>query len=244
MEFLEYIGSALVYTGYFLLAGVLPWIIFALITHKISDSLRKSLASILSLKGYIFLTAPGVMIHELSHAFFCLIFRHKIIEMKLFSPQSDGTLGYVQHQYDPQSLYQRCGNFFIGTGPVWGGVVLLCLLSSKLLPPFEEDYASVMSLFTTSAFWLSFKSWIWLYLTLTILSHITLSGPDLKGAFDGGIAIVTAVLLLFVLFGWCGEWESELIDNSKNLFFSFMPLLILFLLLSGTAAVIFRIFRK
>jgi hypothetical protein len=74
------------------------------------------------------------MIHELSHALFCIIFGHKIQEMKLFSPENDGTLGYVNHSYNPKNPYQQIGNFFIGTGPIWGGVLLLYVASYFLLP--------------------------------------------------------------------------------------------------------------
>jgi hypothetical protein len=181
----------------------------------LSNSIRKSLAKILGIQGYIYLTAPGVMIHEIGHAIFCLIFRHKIVEMKLFSPEEDGTLGYVNHSYNPKSFYQRIGNFFIGTGPIWFGITILCFVSWLLLPSEME----VGNFFSTN-FWGRWQSYIWLYFVLTIASHITLSPPDLAGSADGGVAIVITVLLCFLLFGWCGAWESEVIEFLKNAFLS------------------------
>ena len=195
--------------------GVLPLLAAAFVMQIIANILRKLLRTRLG-DGYVYLTAPGVMLHELGHAFFCLVFRHKIIEMKLFAPDDNGTLGYVLHTYNPNSLYQKIGNFFIGTGPVWGGLAALVLLSRLLLPSAMLEGNSAMeqiqhffSGLATLAFWKSRQSWLWIYLSLTIVSHITLSTPDLKGAGDGFIMIVLTVLLVNLLFGWCGNWAEH-----------------------------------
>ena len=215
MGLINYIGQVIWHTVLFLLIGVLPWIAVALVMQLLSNSIRKSLAKIFGIQGYIYLTAPGVMIHEIGHAIFCLIFRHKIVEMKLFSPEEDGTLGYVNHSYNPNSFYQRLGNFFIGTGPIWFGVAVLCLISWLLLP----DEMQISDFFSLN-FWGRWQSYIWLYLALTISSHITLSPPDLAGSADGGIAILITALLGFWLLGWCGDWENEIIEFLKNVFLS------------------------
>ena len=223
MDCINYIFTALKNAGLLLLAGFVPWIVVAFIMQLLSDSIRKSLAKTLGIQGYIYLTCPGVMIHETGHALFCLIFRHRIVEMKLFSPEADGTLGYVKHSYDPNSLYQRIGNFFIGTGPIWFGVVVLCLLSRWLLPDemqIGNSVDSVITGFLSLDFWMRWQSYVWLYLTLTVAAHITLSPPDLSGAADGGSIMVITLLLSFLLFGWCGEWERPVIDFFKNFFLS------------------------
>ena len=92
-----YLLDALKYSALILLYGVVPWLLLALVMQFISVSLRRSLANIFGVSLYILLTAPGVAVHELGHALFCIIFRHKIEDMKLFSPEEDGTLGYVSH---------------------------------------------------------------------------------------------------------------------------------------------------
>ena len=115
MVIIDYIGKVFYNTGISLAVLFLPSIVIAFIMQKFSDILRHRLASVLGVKGWVYLTAPGVMIHELSHALFCIIFRHKILDMELFNPREDGTLGYVNHAWNPKSLYQRIGNFFIWT---------------------------------------------------------------------------------------------------------------------------------
>ena len=239
MGLINYIGQALWQTILFLLIGVLPWIAVALVMQLLSNSIRKSLAKIFGIQGYIYLTAPGVMIHEIGHAIFCLIFRHKIVEMKLFSPEEDGTLGYVNHSYNPNSFYQRIGNFFIGTGPIWFGVAVLCLISWLLLP----DEMQISDFFSLN-FWRRWQSYIWLYLALTIASHITLSPPDLAGSVDGGIAIMATALLGFLLLGWCGDWENEIIEFLKNVFLSSLSIFSFVIILLFIFSIICKVLSK
>ena len=239
MGLINYIGQVLWQTILFLLIGVLPWIAVALVMQLLSNSIRKSLAKIFGIQGYIYLTAPGVMIHEIGHAVFCLIFRHKIVEMKLFSPEEDGTLGYVNHSYNPNSFYQRLGNFFIGTGPIWFGVAVLCLISWMLLPN-EMQISDFFSL----NFWGRWQSYIWLYLALTISSHITLSPPDLAGSVDGGIAIIATALMGFLLLGWCGEWENEIIEFLKNVFLSSLSIFSFIIILLFIFCVICKVLSR
>ena len=239
MGIISYVGSAIWNTVLFLLFGILPWIAVAFIMQLLSNSIRKSLAKLLGIQGYIYLTCPGVMVHEIGHAVFCLIFRHKIVEMKLFSPEEDGTLGYVNHSYNPNSFYQRIGNFFIGTGPIWFGVAVLCLISWLLLP----DEMQISDFFSLN-FWGRWQSYIWLYLALTISSHITLSPPDLAGSVDGGIAIMATALLAFLLLGWCGDWENEIIEFLKNVFLSSLSIFSFIIILLFIFSVICKVLSR
>lgn len=232
----DYIVSALLNTGKFLLAGVLSWLAVALVMQLLSNSLRKSLAKIFGHQLYIYLTAPGVVIHESSHALFCLIFRHKILEIKFFSPEANGTLGYVKHSFDPTSLYQRIGNFFIGTAPVWGGSAALWLITRLLLPEcmyIDGAVTEAAADFLATGFWKKWSFYLWLYLALTIASHITLSMPDLAGSADGITTILVVSLLGFLLLGWCGNWEEPLICFFTDIFLSSCGILTFVLVLLG-----------
>lgn len=199
-----------------------PVLMLAFILDRLSRFVRGRAAAIFGLNAYAYLTAPGVMVHELGHAFFCVLFLHRITRMRLFSPASDGSLGSVSHSWNPRSPYQTIGNFFIGTGPIWFGTTIVCLLAWYLLGSAAGD--AVRDLATSSngttraamasqvgaLAWQLFVSllrpslvstwqfWIFGYLMFCIGSHITLSRPDIKGA-AGGFASLVTLLLLFNL---------------------------------------------
>lgn len=168
----------------------------------------------------------GVPVHELGHAVFCLLFLHKITKMKLFSPNSaDGSLGSVNHTYNTRSTYQRIGNFFIGIGPILFGSVVIYFASVLLLPDMRNVFAAIGSdsdayvkilssrfadvmpaffytilnmfgsLFRAENF-SDYRFWIFLYIALSISSHMQLSPPDIKGAKGGLISIVVFFLVL------------------------------------------------
>ena len=232
MAALNYILNSLL-SGIIILAmGLLPWMITAGLMQLASNWLRNSLARLLGDYAYIYLTAPGIAVHELSHAFFCLIFRHKINEMKLFSPENDGTLGYVSHSYDPKNYYQRAGNFFIGTGPIWGGLFTVyffskILLSETMLPfsSIGDNLTGFLGGFFSASTWTDWTFYIWLYIALTVGSHITLSKPDLSGAKDGLLMLCGAVMIGCLLLGWCGDWEMNLAGWLKDFFLAQLPLI-------------------
>ncbi len=54
----------------------------------------------------IFITAfIGTPIHEIGHAIMCIIFNHKIMDIKLLNlKDKSGVLGYVKHSYNKNSL--------------------------------------------------------------------------------------------------------------------------------------------
>lgn len=169
----------------------------------------------------------GTPVHELSHALFCVIFRHKILKVKLFQIGEDGTLGYVSHSYNPRSLYQQIGNFFIGIAPI---VVISCILyvaAYFLLPSFTEtlftvfaDSASLDASAVWGGLWLALKTffglittwqwWVFLLIGLLLCLHMTLSLQDIKGALHGLVFLLLILLAVdFVLFFVGGTLLSD-----------------------------------
>lgn len=175
-------------------------------------------------KGVLWTAWLGTPIHELGHAFFCLIFMHRITEINLYEPdQNSGVLGYVRHEYDLKSTYQRIGNFFIGAGPLIFGSIAMYVALHYLVPNSADVFNVVMAksaqisssseiidqfkifgitcletlrvLFSQSNLF-TFKFWIFLYISFCIASHIAPSPSDMKEIWMGLKAIILVLLLI------------------------------------------------
>ncbi len=246
--------------------------LFGLILYFFARSTRITFMNSVGAKMDVVVTGwIGTPVHELGHAIFCILFGHKIVEMKLYSPNNeDGTLGYVNHAYNRKSTYQNIGNFFIGAGPIIFGSLVIYALSYYLVPGMRAAFSNIESesqmyvqllqgqysgLFAairettmhtlSSLFALEnlsdYRFWIFLYLAVSISSHMQLSPPDIKGAKGGLISIVVFVffLNLFILgfeatgfsahFGdWWNYIKLESYANSINRFLGIMASLFVF----------------
>lgn len=211
--------------GLILLSGIILYFISRFTRNMFHNAGYPKLDIYLS--GWI-----GTPVHELGHAFFCLIFGHRITEIKLFSPNSeDGTLGYIRHSYNRKSIYQRIGLFFIGAGPIIFGSMLLYALLYFCFPGRPEisgiispvDFAEtgighwgkllgilftggihILSAIFSSANFTSVWVWIFLYISFCISSHMQLSPPDLKSMLSGLISILLVLLVVNLLVMFLG----------------------------------------
>lgn len=170
----------------------------------------------------------GTPIHELSHAAMCLLFFHRIEEIRLFRIGDDGVLGYVNHSYNSRNVYQRIGNYFIGVAPILCGGAVLFLVMPYLAPSlyllfdgYVEDFAYLQlqgfglaeffayafvvmrgmlaALFTFRADGIGL--WIFYILALCIALHMNLSGADIKGALPALVPLVPALLIVNLALG-------------------------------------------
>lgn len=179
------------------------------------------LYSVLGWAGIVITGLVGTPIHELGHFLMCKLFGFRVWEVALFRPiagRADGVLGYVRYSYDPTSLWQRLGCFFVGVAPMILGVVVILLLLRFLTP---EIYASLrerlrMALdqrrgplgLAGAAFsglfgglarlrgWALGRGVLCLYLIFSISTHMTLSTADLRGA-SAGLLVVAVLCALF-----------------------------------------------
>lgn len=236
-----------VWNGVRLLAfGLIPGVLVGFLVQECSRFIQQGLRFCFGRTGFIYLTMPGVVIHELSHVFFCLIFQHKIMKVNLFSPQEDGTLGMVQHSYDSRNIFQRIGNFFIGSAPVWGGLLAMCLASRLLLPEslFPGGLVARLSEFCSVSLWRCWQSWLWLYLMLAIGSHISLSDADFHSVADGIGFLILLPLIFCVLLGWVGNWEEKLIDAIRFLLWKILIYGAIPVVFCGTIVCLCKIFFR
>ena len=219
----DYIAQSALLTVQQLLLQLGPIFLLAFILDRLAQFMRRRGARIFGRDVYTYLTAPGVMVHELGHAFFCVIFHHRIVRMQLFRPSADGSLGSVDHAYNRKSTYQRIGNFFIGTGPIWFGTAMLCVVAWFFLDPSVRQAIEHSAAPTdSSGLWAigshvaaltchvlvslarpsvlsTWQFWAFAYLIFCIGSHITLSRSDIHGAAQGFVSLVAFVLLFNLL---------------------------------------------
>lgn len=185
-------------------------------------------------KGFLLTAWIGVPVHELGHAIMCLVFRHKIVATQFFpTDTSQGALGYVQHQYNQKSIYQRIGNFFIGIGPIISGITALILLMRYFVPEsyylfntnlektvtstsinldmiqnmFLSTFFLLKSLFTMNNL-LTPSFWLFLFIAICISAHIALSKPDIKGSIDG-VIVMFILLFLFNIIAGLFQYDSN-----------------------------------
>lgn len=218
---------------------------------------RRAFCHIVGYSGPKILLATGVIgtpIHELSHALMCLVFGHKINEIKLFDPDAEnGTLGYVNHSFNPKNIYHQIGNFFIGIAPILGGSGVLLLLSFLLVPNVNADIMrefQVSSAVSFSDFFESFGNilgsvfsfdnmsdflwWIFIILALSISSHMELSTADIKGSVKGflilsGGLLIADIILYFVSYSTLRAVTRALTSFSLSVSI-FLALSLIFLL--------------
>ena len=190
--------------------SVLQKLLFRLLTNKI---------------GYrsVYVSAIiGTPIHELSHAIMCFLFGHKIIQIKFFSPDKKGTLGFVTHSYNNRNAWQVLGNFFIGVAPILGGSVclyLLCFLllpsgvgvldillkqtdflkNGQVLPEIQNLLSSLKSSMMNDIETKPLQTLIWAYLCGSIALHMCPSKEDIKGSLWGFLLFISFVLIFIAI---------------------------------------------
>jgi tryptophan-rich sensory protein len=212
-------------------------------------------------KGVLVTAWIGVPIHEIGHLIQCFIWGHKVTKVKLLQlNRSDGVLGYVEHRYNTNSLYQQIGNFFIGLGPIFSGIGSLILGMYLFVPDsfrvftayIQQNVTSenldihilvgtvlalVKSLLTVENF-MNPLFWMYLWIAISISSHIALSKADIKGATKGLLTIFFILVLInlvaevfqfdsFRIIGKITKYNAYVLAFfSISLLFSFLTLVV------------------
>ncbi|MBC5995169.1 hypothetical protein EAI30_14800 [Romboutsia ilealis] len=241
------------------------FIIFGLIYNLIENKNLKYINYTFGTKGILITGIIGTTIHELSHYIMCKIFAHKVREVKLFTPykyEREGILGYVYHSYNPKSIYQNIGNFFIGIAPMILGGAFIALCFKLFFPDiyielsgyvielikYNEGYsinrvflvikeilALFIGMFLSIDNFLNFRFWIFIFIMCSITSHMSLSSADLKNS-RSGIGYIFILSIVISLLGYILNINlqniAKLILIYNIYFFYFLFIGIVFSLLS------------
>ena len=233
--------------------------IFGLLIQFIAQLSFHSLGNAFGPPGTYVVAWLGTPIHELGHALFCVIFGHRIEDMKIFSPDpNSGTLGYVYHTWNPKNPWHVLGNFFVGIGPVVLGSAVLFGLFYFLIPDsgtvwstiihdvsnIEKDasisiYATVFRdsalaiiklIFTWNNLGL-WRFWVFIYLSICVVSNIRLSWADIKGSLAGLGCIVMPFLILNLILLLAGRTTDYVFPYTASALGGAYSLLILALIM-------------
>lgn len=203
---------------YFTALIIIIGMLLGILEKRINSNMQRAFG----INGIMTFALIGTPIHEIGHAIMCIIFAHKITKIKLIDPKSrTGVLGYVQHSYSPNNIYQRIGNFFIGIGPIISGISVLMIALYFLLPEsfhllqsnlkVQVNYnvldtklitynvfsaiAVIKSIFALENI-SNITFWVFIVLAFCVSSHIALSTPDIKGALDGFIFLFLVIIVI------------------------------------------------
>ena len=258
-QFLSYLLNVLhaAFNQLFMLFGPLL-VLFVLLNLSANLTARMSVrfwGRNLFLYGFAWL---GCSVHELSHAFFAIIFGHKITDIELFKPSNDGeSLGHVSHSYNKKSIYQKIGNFFIGISPLLLGGIILFLsvillfrlnvtelssfrISTHIftdLTSFKEIGLNIGSSLLTffhlvfagaAAVW--WKSALLVYILYSTGSSMTLSKSDVGSALSGFIWVIVFFLIFNLVTLWIGNFMIDFLSRINGYISGFYFLLILSLI--------------
>lgn len=252
----------------FILLG--PGLLLAFLMYYVSEALRNQSVPVVGYKFWIYFTALGTVIHEIGHAAFAVLFGHRLTQVKLFSPDpATGTLGSVNHAYNPKNIYHVIGNFFIGIGPIILGAVVIYfssifLMGAGLFRPFSDLALNASSLSSLEGTWVfaekvysnslqmfsslfkaqnlvDWKFYIFLYIIFAVGAHLKLSVLDLKSAWKGFTALVGLVFIINLVTLWSGDFATKYVDLISQTYSFFYAIMIFTMVLSFLFILVFMV---
>ncbi len=204
---------------------IVPPVLLGMFLYYVSKYFRNRFAGSIGVDPFMYLTAIGVAIHELGHAFFAILFGHKITKIVLFRPHA-AHAGCVNFSQRTRGIIGEISKFFIGVAPIiFGALVIyitgLLMFGRESVVPIGstadlesmQDFAKFIAS-EMAQMWRvivelvrnhgssDLKIWIFLYLVFAIGSHMQLSKEDLKAAGRGFLCLILTIFLFNLVFGW------------------------------------------
>jgi hypothetical protein len=230
------------YLPWLTLAGVIGLFLILRVTRK---GLRRRVDEIgYRLRGdrglliWFWLNAPGVMLHEMSHAFVVSLFYpfgFRITSVKLFRVQprpqtkyggrsmkvggrQSLQLGEVQYTRPQGRLITHIGDGFSGIAPLFGGIGMFILLYWAATGYNLWDYVNNQNAILR-------PGWPWWtllftpYLILTVTSELWPSSQDWHGArwFVGGLLLLAIVAIVTLWLTGYLVFNDALLQNTSSI---------------------------
>ncbi len=196
-------------------------------------------------KKYRIFVGLGVVLHEFSHAFFCIITGAKISKISLFDKEG----GRVEHT---PSRVPILGSILISYSPLFIGLVAIFYLSRFIglndinisFFPFNnlnimDKLLQLISLFNFT----DIKSWAIFYLTISIIVTMTPSLQDFKNSIFPSILLIAILAVASYFINFHTFFEGEIILKLFVMLSTILLLLIFSLLLSIIIYVFSKIFK-
>ena len=239
---------------------LLPILVFGVAFYFFNNITKENILSNLGWEAYAVSGCIGVPVHEISRLAVHLIFRHRITGLSLYRPfkgREDGTLGYVNYNYNTRSLYQNIGLFFAGIAPMIGGTFVIVFMMKLLLPvtfnSFTFDIANVSfsNLFEVLGANLknlvSMQDGVFFFVVFFLVAcmiaiNMDISAMDLKNSLHGLIFVEISGMLISVISGYL-DFNINIMGISAilifvliiGLIFSILSLLLSFVTLIARA---------
>lgn len=252
-------NSVLLEAARLLFILLVPFVAFAISIHWFELVTQRRLAERFGWKAVLWTGWLGTPIHELSHAFMCRVFQHRIEEMALFEPDREsGRLGFVKHSFRKGNWFQELGNVFIGIAPLLGGSVVLAGLlwifyrdavsisieaartdhSGDVFAAMFSIVGSLVGNILTIGNLGTVRFWTFIYLVLCVGSHMAPSGSDYRGA-SRGVFLLGGILLIGVFSLALGGIDSNaMLDGMIGIFGPLFAIFGLTIVLCGISTAI------
>lgn len=146
--------------------------------------------------GYRFFVAPGVIVHELSHAVGCLLTNSQITEINFWKPSG----GHVKHIPSADPIKRVIADPIIALAPIGGTFITLVVVTYLMVPDLFDllnhvDYGLVMGAIDVRRW----QTWLYLYITTSLLATIAPSKTDMRYALASLVVLgVGLIVLLFI----------------------------------------------
>lgn len=175
---------------FFPILAIIGWFIAIFsISYLINWLLARSIIH----RHYRLFVAPGVIVHELSHAVGCLVTGSQIVEINFWKASG----GHVLHRPSTDPFKRIISDPIIALAPIWGTFILLAILTWLLVPQlFDIAFNSDLTSGLRSLNWLSWQPWLYLYLVTSLVATIAPSKTDMRYALASLIGL--AILLGFI----------------------------------------------